>query len=78
MPRPVRLNTTALAGVLAVAATLAGCDGQLPRLPGRSAAEPPVRISDAVPAPALPGSARNVIVDAVEKVGPAVVRIDAT
>jgi S1-C subfamily serine protease len=36
-----------------------------------------VRISDAVPTPPLAGS-NNVIVDAVEKVGPAVVRIDTT
>ena len=37
-----------------------------------------MRISDAVPTPALPGGGGNLIVDAVAKVGPAVVRIDAT
>jgi S1-C subfamily serine protease len=52
---------------------LGGCAGLLP-LPGFRQPEK-VRISDAAPAPSLqPG--RNVIVDAVEKVGPAVVRID--
>jgi S1-C subfamily serine protease len=77
MPRAaVSLSALPLAGLLAL---LAGCSTPipgLPQLPGRSSSEP-VRISDAVPAPALPGS-NNVIVDAVEKVGPSVVRIDTT
>jgi S1-C subfamily serine protease len=77
MPRAaVSLPAWPLAGLLVL---LAGCSTPipgLPQLPGRSSSEP-VRISDAVPAPALPGS-NNVIVDAVEKVGPSVVRIDTT
>ncbi|MFN6132104.1 MAG: serine protease, partial [Synechococcaceae cyanobacterium] len=48
---------------------LAGC------WPNRSQAPSPVRVSDAASmAPLQPG--RNVIVDAVDRVGPAVVRID--
>jgi S1-C subfamily serine protease len=76
MPRNVPVPAWPLAGALAL---IAGCSAQipgLPQLPGRPSAES-VRISDAVPAPALPGSS-NVIVDAVEKVGPSVVRIDTT
>jgi S1-C subfamily serine protease len=68
-----------LAGLLASLALLPGCTGPipgLPQLPGRSSGDP-VRISDAVPAPPLPGT-NNTIVDAVEKVGPSVVRIDTT
>ena len=54
---------------------LTGCNGSIPGLPGRE--KPAVRVSDAAPiAPLAPGS--NVIVDAVAKVGPAVVRIDTT
>ncbi|MBE9173818.1 trypsin-like peptidase domain-containing protein [Cyanobium sp. LEGE 06143] len=49
---------------------------QLPQLPGQPD-ESNVRISDAAPVPPLqPGN--NVIVDAVAKVGPSVVRIDTT
>jgi S1-C subfamily serine protease len=55
---------------------LAGCDGRLPGLPGRQEA-PEARISDAPPSPSLRAGG-NVIVDAVAKVGPAVVRIDTT
>jgi S1-C subfamily serine protease len=78
MQPPARLTRAALAGTVAAAALLAGCGGGLPGLPGRPGAEPSVRISDAVPTPALPGGGGNLIVDAVAKVGPAVVRIDAT
>ena len=64
---------------------LTGCAGGLPRLPNlpqlpQLPGQPDqgnVRISDAAPVPPLqPGN--NVIVDAVAKVGPAVVRIDTT
>ena len=77
---PVRLSASRMAGVLASLALLTGCNASLPGippLPGRPSGEP-VRISDAVPAPSLPGSSSNVIVDAVQKVGPSVVRIDTT
>jgi S1-C subfamily serine protease len=79
MSRVVPLPALPLAGLLAALALLPGCTGPipgLPQLPGRSGGDP-VRISDAVPAPPLPGS-NNTIVDAVEKVGPSVVRIDTT
>lgn len=68
----------ALAGALAGAAALVlgGCRGGMPGIPGRSVT-PEVKVSDAAPsAPLVPSS--NVIVDAVAKVGPAVVRIDTT
>ncbi|MCT0225206.1 trypsin-like peptidase domain-containing protein [Synechococcus sp. CS-1328] len=57
---------------------LGGCQGHfLPQMPGAQRTPPPPKISDAAPASSLqPG--RNVIVDAVDKVGPAVVRIDTT
>jgi S1-C subfamily serine protease len=74
MPRAVSLPA-----LLASLALLTGCAARipgLPQLPGSPSADS-VRISDAVPAPALSGS-NNVIVDAVEKVGPSVVRIDTT
>jgi S1-C subfamily serine protease len=74
MPRVVSLPA-----LLASLALLTGCAARipgLPQLPGSPSADS-MRISDAVPAPALPGS-NNVIVDAVEKVGPSVVRIDTT
>ena len=79
MSRVVPLPALPLAGLLASLALLPGCTGPipgLPQLPGRSGSDP-VRISDAVPAPPLPGT-NNTIVDAVEKVGPSVVRIDTT
>jgi len=59
-----------------LAMLLAGCDGRLPGFPGRQEA-PEARISDAPPSPSLRAGG-NVIVDAVAKVGPAVVRIDTT
>jgi S1-C subfamily serine protease len=69
-----------LASLIAAVALLAGCSGRtipgLPRLPGEESGET-ARISDAPPAPPLQASS-NVIVEAVEKVGPAVVRIDTT
>jgi S1-C subfamily serine protease len=59
----------------ATALLITGCTGTIPRLPGQEKAE--TRVSDAAPsAPLVPAS--NVIVDAVAKVGPAVVRIDTT
>ncbi len=62
-----------LAGALGL--TLSGCDGRIPGWPGGQQSREPVRISDAAAsAPLQPGS--NVIVDAVARVGPAVVRID--
>lgn len=79
MPRPVLHSRAGLVALAAAAGLLAGCSDRLPgvpQLPGRSSGEP-VRISDAVPTPPLAGS-NNVIVEAVEKVGPAVVRIDTT
>jgi len=58
---------------LAAPLLLAGCAGL--ELPGGQPQPPRLRLSDAAPSgPLQPG--RNVIVDAVEKVGPAVVRID--
>ena len=80
MSRAVPLPVLPLAGVLASVALLTGCSAQLPGLPplpGRSSGDP-VRISDAVSPPPLPGSSNNLIVDAVDKVGPSVVRIDTT
>jgi S1-C subfamily serine protease len=72
-PSPWRPGAT-LAG-LAAAALLGGCAGGGP-LPLLRQPPEPARLSDAPPpAPILP-EGRNVIVDAVEKVGPAVVRID--
>ena len=82
MLRSACLPPSAMAGLMAVVGALSGCSiglrglPGLPQLPGRSTSEP-ARISDAVPSPPLPGSS-NVIVDAVEKVGPSVVRIDTT
>ena len=77
MPARSQHPRAALAGALATALSLAiaGCNGGLPGMPGRD--KPEVRVSDAAPsAPLAPGS--NVIVDAVAKVGPSVVRIDTT
>ncbi len=81
MPRPIPSHRHAgLAGLIAALAVLSGCGVRtipgLPRLPGESGEET-VRISDAPPAAPLQASS-NVIVEAVEKVGPAVVRIDTT
>ena len=52
---------------------LGGCGQGLPGLPGRSSTQTP--ISDAAPSPPLQQGS-TLIVDAVAKVGPAVVRID--
>jgi S1-C subfamily serine protease len=81
MPRTVPCSRSAgLAGLIAAAALLAGCNGRtipgLPQLPGENGSES-VRISDAPPTAPLQASS-NVIVEAVEKVGPSVVRIDTT
>ncbi|MCU0528506.1 MAG: trypsin-like peptidase domain-containing protein [Cyanobium sp. Prado107] len=81
MPRLVTSPRSAgLAGLIAVLALLGGCGSRtipgLPRLPGENGDEA-VRISDAPPAAPIQASS-NVIVEAVEKVGPAVVRIDTT
>lgn len=77
MPARSQRPRAALAGAVAATMTLVlgGCNGGIPGMPGRD--KPEVRVSDAAPsAPLAPGS--NVIVDAVAKVGPAVVRIDTT
>ena len=72
---PGRCPVIVLACGSLLALTLGGCNGRLPGLPGGAPGREPVRISDAAPAaPLQPGS--NVIVDAVSRVGPAVVRID--
>jgi S1-C subfamily serine protease len=81
MPRTVPCSRSAgLAGLIAAVALLGGCGSRsipgLPRLPGENGGEA-VRISDAPPTPPLQATS-NVIVEAVEKVGPAVVRIDTT
>jgi S1-C subfamily serine protease len=79
MPRVVSFPALPLAGLLASLALTTACTAPFPRMPGLPGQTngDPVRISDAVPTPPLPGS-NNVIVDAVEKVGPSVVRIDTT
>ena len=81
MPRTVPCSRSAgLAGLIAAVALLGGCGSRsipgLPRLPGENGGEA-VRISDAPPTPPLQATS-TVIVEAVEKVGPAVVRIDTT
>jgi len=63
-----------LFGSLMLPLLLAGCAGML-RLPGGTPPTEKARISDAPPAVPFKPSG-NVIVEAVEKVGPAVVRID--
>jgi S1-C subfamily serine protease len=69
--RLLRLLPTSLA--LLAPLLLTGCGGL--QLPGSQPPPPRLRLSDAAPSgPLQPG--RNVIVDAVDKVGPAVVRID--
>ena len=72
---PVRRQAALLASLLGIslgAAALTGCRNGLP---GSGRGADPARVSDAMPsAPLQPGN--NFIVDAVAKVGPAVVRID--
>jgi len=70
-PPPARPGPRLTALVLAGVTLLTGC-GRL-TAPGGSAE--PARISDAAPSAQLP-TGSNVIVDAVAKVGPAVVRVD--
>ena len=60
---------------LAASALLTGCDGAR-RLPLLNPPAEKTRVSDAAPPPPSLPDGRSVIVDAVEKVGPAVVRID--
>ena len=68
------LSPRCRAALLAPAALLlVGCGPGLPGLPGRSSTQTP--ISDAAPSPPLQQGS-TLIVDAVAKVGPAVVRID--
>ncbi len=57
------------------AALLGGCAGGGPLPLLRPPAQPP-QVSDVAPPPQILPDGRNLIVDAVEKVGPAVVRID--
>jgi len=71
MPRLLLPCRAAL--IAPVALLLVGCSQGLPGLPGRSGAQTP--ISDAAPTPPLQ-QGNTLIVDAVAKVGPAVVRID--
>ncbi len=84
MPQPPRrLALAGTAGSLVLAGLLSGCGTpfSLPRLPGlpggggRPGGEPRARVSDAPP-PAPLQAGNNFIVSAVDKVGPAVVRID--
>ena len=63
-----------LASILALAATLGACSSAL-QLPGSAPRRELVRLSDAPPSPSLQPTG-NLIVSAVEKAGPAVVRID--
>ena len=72
MAGPSFLATTA--SLLTVFAALVGCAGALP-LPGSAPRQELVRLSDA-PSPAPLQPSGNMIVTAVEKAGPAVVRID--
>ncbi|MFM7696475.1 MAG: trypsin-like peptidase domain-containing protein [Vulcanococcus sp.] len=77
LPRCLRPGPTSLAVVATAtsAALLGGCTGGGPMPLLRPAAEPP-KVSDVAPPPQILPDGRNLIVDAVEKVGPAVVRID--
>jgi S1-C subfamily serine protease len=81
-PTPMPRSRSWPGAVLIGSLLLTGCTGGLPRLPQlpRLPGQPDtgnVRISDAGPTPPLQPS-NNVIVDAVAKVGPSVVRIDTT
>ncbi|MBM5791745.1 MAG: PDZ domain-containing protein [Cyanobacteria bacterium M_surface_10_m1_298] len=72
-----RFQPGLVVGVLLAGATLSGCSNgwiRLPGLPGGGGADPS-QVSDAPPSAALQGS-KNFVVSAVDKVGPAVVRID--
>ena len=70
----LRLSPRCRAALVAPAALLlVGCSQGLPGLPGRQSTQTP--ISDAPPTPPLQ-QGNTLIVDAVAKVGPAVVRID--
>ena len=71
MPR--RFPSRRIALIAPAALLLVGCSQGLQGLPGRSGAQTP--ISDAAPTPPLQ-QGNTLIVDAVAKVGPAVVRID--
>ena len=67
--RRLQLSSALLAGLL-----LGGCNGGIPGFPGSRGGDP-TQVSDAPPSTSLqPGS--NFIVNVVNKVGPAVVRID--
>ena len=70
-PPPARPGPRLTALVLAGVTLLTGCG----RLTGPGGSAEPARISDAAPSAQLP-TGSNVIVDAVAKVGPAVVRVD--
>ena len=78
--RPIARTTGLVAGVLG-SLVLGGCVGGLPELPwfpglpGQRRGADPARVSDAPP-PAPLQAGNNFIVNAVDKVGPAVVRID--
>ena len=73
---PVHLRRCCGVGLGALmAVAISACNGRLPSWPGPGPSQEVARISDATTStPLQPGS--NVIVDAVAKVGPAVVRID--
>ena len=69
-PSIIRIGPVVIGALL-----LAGCSGRLPSVSGDTEKQAPSRVSDATPLPAIkPGN--NLIVTAVEKVGPSVVRID--
>jgi S1-C subfamily serine protease len=76
-PRLRRYRSAAFPGlpVLGALSLLTGCVGGGPMPLLRPPAEP-ARLSDAASAPQILPDNRNLIVEAVEKVGPAVVRID--
>jgi S1-C subfamily serine protease len=72
-PMPRLFPPCRAALIAPVALLLVGCSQGLPGLPGRPGVQTP--ISDAAPTPPLQ-QGNTLIVDAVAKVGPAVVRID--
>ncbi|MFM7652764.1 MAG: trypsin-like peptidase domain-containing protein [Vulcanococcus sp.] len=72
---PARRQAALLASLLGISLGAAALTGCRSGLPGGGGGADPARVSDAMPsAPLQPGN--NFIVDAVAKVGPAVVRID--